>query len=58
MEVLFGRDAVHTYAMLAGLGLLCYGLWEIYQPLSFITSGALIVTGVVYARTRTYAQPD
>mgnify|MGYP001163363927 CR=1 FL=1 len=48
------REMVTDLCGLAGVGLIAYGLWGIYEPLAWIWGGACLLT-VAIARVRAWA---
>ena len=48
----FSRDMMHTYIGLVALGGIGYGLDQIHRPSAIVAVSALLLSGIVYARTR------
>ena len=46
------RDAIQTAIAIGAVSAIGYGLWSIYQPLCPLGIGLLLLTGIIYARTR------
>lgn len=58
LRLLLSRDALHTYiAALSLYGVWC-GLAEIHRPSAMVAVSSLLLSGVVYARTRPAVSPD
>lgn len=52
------RDTIHGACLVASVSAIGYGLWAIFPPLAPLGIGALILTGIIYARTVTHGKSD
>lgn len=49
-------DTTHSLIAAGSLAAIGYGLWAIYAPLCPLVLGSLLLTGIIFARTRPVAR--